>query len=145
LRLNYAVELRYGVLHDIGMKVYAGHAVDVRMGYLNAIWQGDANSVCLRSFVLCGSPPAVLNLTGPEPLAVRDIATRFGRILGREPLCEGQEAGTALLNNATQCLRLFGPPQVNIETAIDWTAAWIASGGRGLDKPTHFETRDGRF
>lgn len=145
LRLNYAVELRYGVLRDIGMKVFQGRPVDVRMGHVNAIWQGDANSVCLRSFGLCASPPAVLNVTGPETLAVRDIAARFCQLLGRQPVFEGQEAETALLNNAAHCHCLFGFPSVSAQTTIEWTAAWIRAGGAGWDKPTHFETRDGRF
>lgn len=145
LRLNYAVELRYGVLRDIGAKVFEGRPVNVSMGYVNAIWQGDANSVCLRSFSLCESPPAVLNVTGPETLSVRDIARRFGQLFGREPVFEGREADTALLNNAARCHRLFGAPPVSAETAIIWTAEWIRSGGAGWDKPTHFETRDGRF
>src|ERR1019366_4802829 len=116
LRLNYAVELRYGVLRDIGAKVSEGRPVNVSMGAVNAIWQGDANSVCLRSFALCESPPAVLNVTGPETLSVRDIARRFGQLLGREPIFEGREADTALLNNAARCHRLFGAPSVSAET-----------------------------
>ena len=145
LRLNYAVELRYGVLRDIGVRVFEGRPVNVSMGHVNAIWQGDANSVCLRSFALCESPPAVLNLTGPETLSVRDIARRFGQLFGREPVFEGREADTALLNNAARCHRFFGAPSVSAETAIVWTAEWIRRGGVGWDKPTHFETRDGRF
>jgi len=145
LRLNYAVELRYGVLRDVGAKVIEGRPVNVAMGYLNAIWQGDANSICLRSFALCGSPPAVLNVTGPETLAVRDIAVRFGQRFGRQPVFEGCEADTALLNNASRCHELFGRPEVSAETAIDWTAEWILRGGMGWDRPTHFEIRDGRF
>ncbi len=145
LRLNYAIELRYGVLRDIGVKVFEGRPVDVRMGHVNAIWQGDANSVCLRSFALCESPPAVLNVTGPETLPVREVAVRFGRLLRREPVFEGQEADTALLNNAARCHRLFGVPAVSAEAAIEWTARWIEAGGPAWVKPTHFETRDGRF
>jgi nucleoside-diphosphate-sugar epimerase len=145
LRLNYAVELRYGVLRDIGGRVFEGQPVNVAMGSVNAIWQGDANSICLRSFALCESPPAVLNLTGPETLSVRDIAGRFGQLFGREPIFEGREADTALLNNAARCQQLFGAPSVSAETAIAWTADWIRRGGTAWDKPTHFETRDGRF
>jgi nucleoside-diphosphate-sugar epimerase len=145
LRLNYAVELRYGVLRDIGVRVFEGRPVSVSMGHLNAIWQGDANSICLRGFALCESPPAVLNLTGPGTLSVRDIARRFGELFGREPVFEGREAETALLNNAARCHRLFGSPSVSAETAIEWTAEWIRMGGASWDKPTHFETRDGRF
>ena len=145
LRLNYAVELRYGVLRDIGAKVFAGQPVNVSMGHVNVIWQGDANSICLRSFALCESPPAVLNVTGQETLSVRDVARRFGRLFGREPVFEGREADTALLNNAGRCHRLFGAPSVSAETAIEWTAEWILRGGGTWDKPTHFEARDGKF
>jgi nucleoside-diphosphate-sugar epimerase len=145
LRLNYAVELRYGVLRDIGIRVFEGRPVNVSMGHVNAIWQGDANSVCLRSFALCASPPAVLNVTGPETLSVREVARRFGQLFGRDPVFDGREADTALLNNAARCHRLFGAPSVSVETAIAWTAEWIRSGGPAWDKPTHFETRDGRF
>lgn len=145
LRLNYAVDLRYGVLLDIGTKVFRGSPVDLNMGYLNAIWQGDANSVCLRSFALCQSPPSVLNLTGPEVLSVREVASRFGVLLGREPLFQGHESETALLNNAGRCHQLFGPPSVSLDTVIEWTARWIQAGNRTWDKPTHFETRDGKF
>jgi nucleoside-diphosphate-sugar epimerase len=145
LRLNYAVDLRYGVLLDIGNRVFEGKPVNLNMGYLNAIWQGDANSVCLRSFELCQSPPAVLNLTGPEVLPIRDVAARFGALLNREPVFEGRESDTALLNNACRCARLFGAPATSIQTAIEWTAHWIAIGGPTWAKPTHFEARDGRF
>jgi nucleoside-diphosphate-sugar epimerase len=145
LRLNYAVELRYGVLRDIGVKVFEDQPVSVSMGHANVIWQGDANSICLRSFALCASPPDVLNLTGPETLSVRDIAGRFSQLMGRQPIFEGKEAPTALLNNAARCQRLFGAPTVSVDTAIQWTAEWIQAGGRALDKPTHFETRDGKF
>ncbi len=145
LRLNYAAELRYGVLLDIGNKVFAREPVDVTSGMVNVIWQGDANSVCLRSFGICQSPPAVLNLTGPEMLSVRQIATRFGEIFGVDPAFTGTESSTALLNNAARCQRLFGYPSVSVDELIAWTARWIGSGGATHDKPTHFETRDGKF
>lgn len=145
LRLNYAVELRYGVLRDIAMRVWEGRPVDLSMGHVNVIWQGDANSVCLRSFALCASPPAVLNVTGPETLSVRDVARRFGELLRREPVFAAREADTALLNNAGRCHRLFGAPTVSAETAIAWTAEWIRTGGAAWDKPTRFEKRDGKF
>jgi hypothetical protein len=145
LRLNYAVEMRYGVLADIGRKVYEQRPVEVTMGHVNVIWQGDANSVALRSFALCAVPPAVLNLTGEETLAVRWIAERFGKLFGVTPRLEGTEAESALLNDARQCHRLFGPMEVSVEQAIEWTAGWIQGGGASLNKPTHFEARDGRF
>lgn len=145
LRLNYATELRYGVLLDIGRKVFEGRSVDVTMGAVNVIWQGDANSVALRSLAHCQSPPLILNLTGPETLSIRAVAKRFGESFGKEPILEGQEASTALLSNAGRCHRLFGFPSVTADQMIAWTAHWIKRGGTTLNKPTHFETRDGRF
>jgi nucleoside-diphosphate-sugar epimerase len=145
LRLNYAIDLRYGVLLDIGTKVFERRPVDLRMGHANVIWQGDANSVCLRSFALCQSPPAVINLTGPETMAVRWAARRFGEHFGIEPHLEGVESETALLNNASRCQRLFGYPSVSLEQLVEWTAQWIGRGGPTWNKPTHFETRDGKF
>jgi nucleoside-diphosphate-sugar epimerase len=145
LRLNYAIDLRYGVLLDIGSNVFEGRPVNLSMSHVNAIWQGDANSVCLRSFSLCQSPPAILNLTGPELLAVRQIALRFGELLGRPPVFEGRAADTALLNNAGRCHRLFGYPSVTADQLIEWTAHWIRSSGPTWNKPTHFDAREGRF
>ena len=145
LRLNYAIDLRYGVLLDIGRKVFERRPVDLTTGQVNVIWQGDANSVCLRAFSVCSCPPAVLNLTGPESLSVRWIAQRFGEHFGIEPVFEGVEAGTALLNNAARCHRIFGYPSVSVEQMVEWIAQWIGMGGTTLNKPTHFETRDGKF
>jgi nucleoside-diphosphate-sugar epimerase len=144
IRLNYAVELRYGVLHDLARKVDAGEPIDLRMGHFNVIWQGDANAYVLRAFELCASPPAVLNVTGP-PAAVRDVAARLGRHLGRAPVFAGAEEPTALLSDPSRCLARFGPPRVPLETLIAWTARWVKAGGASLDKPTHFEVRDGAF
>jgi nucleoside-diphosphate-sugar epimerase len=145
LRLNYAIDLRYGVLLDIGCKVFEGSPVDITMGAVNMIWQGDANSVALRSLAHGQTPPFILNLTGPETLSIRDLAHRFGEIFGRTPMLVGQEAATALLNNATLCCRMFGAPSVTVEQMIEWTARWIISKGATLNKPTHFESRDGKF
>ncbi len=145
LRLNYAVEMRYGVLVDIGRAVYEGRPVDVRMGFVNVIWQGDANSMCLRSFAHCSSPPCVLNITGPETLRVREIAAEFGRLFGVAPQFFGEEAGVALLNDASKSHGLFGKPSVAVNQVIEWSAHWIAQGGRVLNKPTHFEVQDGKF
>lgn len=145
LRLNYAVELRYGVLVDIGLKVFERRPVDLHMGHANVIWQGDANSVTLRSLAACQSPPLVLNLTGPETVSVRWAARRFADHFGIEPVFEGVESETALLNNAARCHQLFGYPTVSVEQMIEWIAAWIGMGGAMLNKPTHFEVRDGKF
>jgi nucleoside-diphosphate-sugar epimerase len=145
LRLNYAVELRYGVLLDIGLAVKEGRPVDLRMGLVNVIWQGDANSACLRSLTLCQTPPLVLNLTGPETLPVRYIAERFGARFGVQPVWQGVESPNALLSNASKLHQLFGYPTVAPNDIIDWIANWISRGGPMLNKPTHFQTRDGKF
>jgi nucleoside-diphosphate-sugar epimerase len=145
LRLNYACELRYGVLVDIGRKVFEHVPVDLTMGMANVIWQGDANSVCLQSLHYCTSPPLILNLTGPETLSVRWVAHEFGKRFGIEPKFQGEESSTALLNNSARATGLFGYPTVSPAEMIEWTASWISHGGAMLGKPTHFQTRDGRF
>jgi nucleoside-diphosphate-sugar epimerase len=145
LRLNYAIDLRYGVLLDVGQKVFDRRPVDLKMGHANVIWQGDANSVCLRSFSLCNSPPYILNVTGPETLSVRWVAQRFGEHFGIEAIVEGAESPTALLSNAARCYRLFGYPSVSLEQMIEWLSHWIGMGAPTLSKPTHFEIRDGKF
>lgn len=145
LRLNYAIDLRYGVLLDIGTAVFERRAVDLRMPLVNVIWQGDANSICLRSLVHCQSPPLVLNITGPETLSVRYIAEEFGRRFGIKPIFQTEELPSALLNNAAKAHHLFGYPAVTSAQMIDWTAHWISLGGLRIHKPTHFEKRDGRF
>lgn len=145
LRLNYAVEARYGVLLDIARRVWLEQPVSVTMGYVNVIWQGDANSACFRSTALAESPPKILNLTGAEVLSVRDLAGQLAERLGREAKIEGEEAPTALLSDARRCHELLGPPQVPIAKLLDLVADWVRRGGSTLDKPTHFEVRDGRF
>ncbi len=145
LRLNYAIDLRYGVLLDIGTAVFERRPVDLRMALVNVIWQGDANSVCLRSFAHCQSPPLILNLTGPETLKVRSIAEEFGRRFGVQPTFSSEEMPTALLSNADKCHQLFGSPSISVPEMLDWTAAWISAGGSRLNKPTHFQVRDGKF
>jgi len=145
VRLNYAAELRYGVLLDIAQKVHAGEPVDLATGNFNCIWQGDANNIVIRALEIAGSPPAVLNLTGPETLSVRRVARQFGDLFGMEVTYSGEEAPTALLSNAGFCFRRFGYPRVPAQQIIEWTAHWVKIGGPTLNKPTHFETRDGKF
>jgi nucleoside-diphosphate-sugar epimerase len=145
LRLNYAVEMRYGVLVDIARVVFGKKPVDLRMGYVNCIWQRDANSVALRSLSLCANPPAILNLTGPEMLSTRWIAEEFGRRFGIEPVFRGEEGPDALLNNAAKSHELFGLPTVTADELIEWIAAWVLRGNALLDKPTHFDVQDGKF
>jgi nucleoside-diphosphate-sugar epimerase len=145
LRLNYAVELRYGVLLDVAEKVNAGQPVDLTMGHVNVIWQGDANAVALRSLAIAASPATVLNLTGPETIPVRHVAEQLGELFGKRPVFSGKEGETALLNNAAQCARRFGAPRVSVEQMLRWVAHWVTRGGRTLDKPTKFQVRDGKF
>jgi nucleoside-diphosphate-sugar epimerase len=144
LRLNYACELRYGVLADLARKIAAGTPVDLTMGHANVIWQGDANAWALLALTLCASPPVVLNVTGPM-VRVRDVAKALGARLGRAPAFTGAEQPTALLSDARRCHALLGPPAVPVDTMLDWIAAWVAAGGGSLGKPTKFEVRDGRF
>ena len=145
LRLNYAIDLRYGVLLDIGTAVFERRPIDLHMALVNIIWQGDANSVCLRSFAHCQAPPLILNLTGPETLSVKFIAEEFGRRFNVQPTFISEEMPTALLSNAAKAHQIFGRPTVTPEQMIDWTSAWISTGGPRLNKPTHFEVRDGKF
>ncbi len=145
MRLNYAVEPRYGVLRDIAEKVVGRRPVELSMGHVNLIWQRDANSVALRLLRHCSAPPFVLNVTGVEPLSVRWLAERFGRELGVKPQFSGREETTALLSDARLCASLFGVPSVDVERMIRMVADWVRRGGSGLAKPTHFEQRDGAF
>jgi nucleoside-diphosphate-sugar epimerase len=145
LRLNYAVELRYGALVDIARAVFHHQPIHLRMPAVNVIWQGDANSVCLRSLAHCQAPPFLLNVTGPETLSVRQLALEFGRRFAIEPVFTGQESDTALLNDASKAYRLFGGPSVTVNEMLDWIAHWISHEKPILQKPTHFQTTDGKF
>jgi dTDP-4-dehydrorhamnose reductase len=145
IRLNYAAELRYGVLVDIARKVWAGEAVDVSMGWFNCIWQGDACDMILRALALTSNPASYWNLTGSDTISVREVATRFSELLGRPARFEGKEADTALLGNPTKLIAALGAPPTPLDSVIRWTAEWVKSGGRLLNKPTHFEVRDGRY
>ncbi len=145
LRLNYAIDLRYGVLLDVAQKVFRGIPIDLRMGYVNVIWQGDVNNAAIRAFTLCRNPPGILNVTGPETVSIRWLATCFGEIFGKEPVFENEEIETALLSNASEYHRLFGYPDVTLKQMIRWVAHWVLIGGPTLNKPTHYEVRDGRF
>jgi len=145
VRLSYAIDMRYGVLHDVGRAVFEGRALDVTMGHVNVIWQGDANEQALRLLAHCTAPVSALNVTGPQKTSVRWLAAEFGKRFGKTPNLKGAEAGTAWLLDTTEAQRLFGAPRVPLETMIDWTADWLARGGASLGKETHFETRDGKY
>jgi len=145
IRLNYAVELRYGVLFDIATKVRNGEPVDVTTGLANVIWQGDACAQVIRSLSMASSPPSVLNITGPETFSVRQVAKRFARLFEKDVTFSGEENGMGYLSNATEGNGLFGYPTVPLGRIIEWTAHWIKAEGESLGKPTHFETQDGKY
>lgn len=145
VRLNYAIDMRYGVLHDIAIKVRDGAEIDLSMGYVNVIWQGDANAVALRCLAHATAPTTPINVTGPETISVRWLAHEFGQRFGRAPNLAGTEADAGWLNNAARMVAEFGSPRVPLPRMIDWTADWLMRGGASHGKPTHYEVRDGRF
>jgi nucleoside-diphosphate-sugar epimerase len=144
-RLNYAIDLRYGVLHDIARKVRDGASIDLAMGYVNVIWQGDACAQALRCLVHCTTPTSPINVSGAQTLSVRRLAEDFGERLGRAPVLVGTEAPTAWLTNTAKAQRLFGAPLVPLSAVMDWVADWVARDRPSLGKPTKFESRDGRY
>ncbi|MDZ7288887.1 MAG: NAD-dependent epimerase/dehydratase family protein [candidate division KSB1 bacterium] len=145
IRLNYAIDLRYGILLDVAQKVFQKQPIDLTMGHVNVIWQGDENAIALRSLELARTPPFVLNVTGPETISIRKLAQQFGELFQVAPILEDEEAETALLSDASQCHRLFGYPQVTLEQMIRWVAHWVKISGPTLAKPTHYEVRTGKF
>jgi nucleoside-diphosphate-sugar epimerase len=145
VRLNYATELRYGVPGDLAQQVLAGQPIDLTMGYFNAIWQGDSNAMTLRAFDYAAAPPFVVNVAGPEKLSVRWVAEESGRLMDKPVQFVGTEASDAFLSNGQLGYELLGKPQVTIECLMRWIADWQLRGGPMLGKPTHFQTRDGKF
>jgi nucleoside-diphosphate-sugar epimerase len=144
IRLSYAIDMRYGVLHDLAHKLLAGAPIDLTMGHANLIWQGDANDWALRALTVCTAPTSGLNVSG-APVRIRVVAEGLARRLGIAPRFTGSEAPTAWLVDTGQAQRLFGPPAVPMETMLDWTADWVARGMLSLGKPTHYDARDGRY
>jgi len=144
-RLNYAIDLRYGILLEIAQSVYNDQPIDLQTGHVNVIWQGDANEMALRSLLHCSTPPSVLNVTGPETVSVRWLAAEFGKWFDKEPVFVNQEQPTALLSNASKSFKLFGYPSVSLLQMIEWTANWVRNDGKTLDKPTKFQEREGAF
>ena len=145
LRLNYAHDLRYGVMSDIAMRVWNRQSVDTQTGYFNAIWQGDANEIALRAFELCASPAVALNLTSTSAYSVRETAECLAQLLDRDPKFAGLEQSSALLSDASLMREKFGEPRVNYSRMLAWIAHWTRVGGRTLNKPTHYESRDGKY
>jgi len=144
-RLCYAIDLRYGVLSDIAIRVMSGTPVDVSMGVVNVIWQGDANARAIESLAHTSSPPTVLNVTGLERVSVRELAIRFGNLLHRAPVIVGSESDKAWVWDASRSYELFGPPTVSLDEMMIATSHWTLSGGASLGKPTHFEVTNGQY
>jgi nucleoside-diphosphate-sugar epimerase len=145
VRLSYAIDMRYGVLHDVARSVLAAQPVHLGTGTVNVIWQGDANEQALRLLAHCTTPTSALNVTGPDQTSVRWLAQEFGKRFDKQPVFAGQESRTAWLLDTTAAIKLFGVPRVPLSTMIDWVADWVARGQPSLGKPTHFETRDGKY
>jgi nucleoside-diphosphate-sugar epimerase len=145
IRLNYAIDMRYGVLHDVASKVYSGREIDLAAGHVNVIWQGDANAVALRCLAHATTPTSPLNVTGAQTIAVRWLAAEFGKLFGKQPRFAGKEAADGWLVNTSKARKLLGEPPVSLERMIAWTADWVSRDQRSLGKETHYDTRDGKF
>jgi nucleoside-diphosphate-sugar epimerase len=145
IRLNYANEPRYGIIVDLTSKILNNEPIDLTMGAVNLIWQRDANDYIIQAITLAKSPPAVLNVTGPETIPVRRLAEQIGNALGKKPKFVSQEAASALLSDASYCHNTFGPPQTKLEQMVSITAEWVAAGKKTLNKPTKYEIRNGKF
>ncbi|MBI0400318.1 MAG: NAD(P)-dependent oxidoreductase [Cytophagales bacterium] len=144
-RLNYAIDMRYGNLLEIGKMVNTEKPIDLRSGHMNVIWQGDANEIAIRSLLHTSSPPKILNVTGPETISIRQVAEKFGKLLNKKPVFVNEPEPNVLLNNASLCHQLFGYPSVSLLTMIEMTVQWIQQDGATLNKPTHFQEREGKF
>lgn len=144
-RLNYANDVTYGVLLEIAKSIKEKKLIDLRMGHVNVIWQGDANEIALRSLHHCSVPSKILNVTGPETVSIRWVAEEFGRIFNENPVLVNEEHNTALLSNSAHANQLFGYPKVTLGQMMNLIGDWVKYGGKTLNKPTHFQERQGKF
>jgi len=144
-RLNFANDVTYGVLLEVAKSVKGGQPIDLNMGHFNAIWQGDANEIAVRSLLYCDVPAKILNVSGPETISVRWLAEEFGRMFGRQPVFMNEERPTAFLSNTAECSRLFGYPKVTLKQMMELLVEWIKQGGKTINKPTHFQERTGKY
>jgi nucleoside-diphosphate-sugar epimerase len=145
VRLNYACELRYGVLVDLAQQIWAGKPINLSMSWFNTIWQTDANAMTLQCFDHVSAPPFLINVTGSETLNVREVCKKLSRLMDKPISFSGGESTIALLNDARRSFELFGKPRVPAEQLLEWVADWVKCGKGTLGKPTHFESRDGKF
>jgi nucleoside-diphosphate-sugar epimerase len=144
-RLNYAVDFKYGVVVEIARSVMEGKPIDLSTGNVNVIWQGDANEIAIRSLLHCSAPAKILNVTGPETVSIRWMANQFAKRFGKEPVFMNQPNDTALLSNAAESFRLFGYPKVSLTKIMELVATWLEGGGLLINKPTHFQERNGKY
>jgi nucleoside-diphosphate-sugar epimerase len=144
LRLSYAIDMRYGVLHDVAQSIVRREPIDLAIGHANVIWQRDANDWTLRTLAHCDTPTSPLNISGPK-IAIRDVAKRLGERLGIEPILQGTEGARAWLVDCSEAVRLFGPAPTPLDRMLDWTADWVQRGGASHNKPTHYESKDGKY
>ncbi|MBW8042520.1 MAG: NAD(P)-dependent oxidoreductase [Planctomycetes bacterium] len=145
VRLNYANEPRYGIIVDLTLKILNDKPIDLTMGTVNLIWQRDANDYIIQAISLAKSPPAILNVAGPNAVPIRQLAKLIGKELNKEPKLISQEAQTALLSNASYCFSVFDKPKTTLEEMVSVIVKWVASGKKILNKPTKYDIRDGKF
>jgi nucleoside-diphosphate-sugar epimerase len=144
-RLNYANDVSYGVILELAKSVREEKPIDLKMGFVNLIWQGDANEVAIRALHHCTTPAKIVNITGSETVSVKWLATQLGLLLNKTPRFVHEEEPTALLSNAAESARLFGEPKVELTQMIELIARWVEQGGKTINKPTHFQEREGQF
>jgi nucleoside-diphosphate-sugar epimerase len=144
-RLNYAIDMRYGVLLEVAKAVKAGKPINLTTGNVNCIWQGDANEFAIRSLNICSSPPTIVNVSGPETISMRWVANMFAQRFGVEPIFTGEESPNALVSNSSKAHQLFGYPRISLQQMIEWTAEWCLADGQTWNKPTHFQEREGKY